>query len=56
MSVSYLKSNEGIVRAVTTNHLQLEKPMLNEHYDIDVHSRNMDKIDTALPSVKGKVD
>ena len=56
MSVKYLKSNEGIVRAVTTNNLQLEKPMLNENYDIDVHNRNMDKIDNAIQEVKGKVD
>lgn len=56
MSVKYLKNNEGIVRAVTTNNLQLEKPMLNENYDIDVHNRNMDKIDTAIQEVKGQVD
>ena len=56
MSVKYLKSNEGIVRAVTTNNLQLEKPMLNENYDIDVHNRNMDKIDNAIQEIKGKVD
>ena len=56
MSVKYLKSNEGIVRAVTTNNLQLEKPMLNENYDIDVHNRNMDKIDNAIQEVKGKID
>ena len=56
MSVKYLKSNEGIIRAVTTNNLQLEKPMLNENYDIDVHNRNMDKIDNAIQEVKGKVD
>lgn len=56
MSVKYLKSNKGIVRAVTTNNLQLEKPMLNENYDIDVHNRNMDKIDNAIQEVKGKID
>ena len=56
MSVKYLKSNEGIVRAVTTDNLQLEKPMLNENYDIDVHNRNMDKIDNAIQEVKGKID
>ena len=56
MSVKYLKSNEGIVRAVTTNNLQLEKPMSNENYDIDVHNRNMDKIDNAIQEVKGKID
>lgn len=56
MSVKYLKSKEGIVRALTTNNLQLEKPMLNENYDIDVHNRNMDKIDNAIQEVKGKID
>ena len=45
-----------IIIAVTTNNLQLEKPMLNENYDIEVHNRNMDKIDTAIQEVKGKVD
>ena len=55
MSVKYLKSNEGIVRAVTTNNLQLEKPLLNENYDIEVHNRNMDKIDSAIQEVKGQV-
>ena len=39
-----------------TNNLQLEKPLLNENYDIEVHNRNMDKIDTAIQEVKGKVD
>ena len=39
-----------------TNNLQLEKPLLNENYDIEVYNRNMDKIDTAIQEVKGKVD
>ena len=39
-----------------TNNLQLEKPLLNENYDIEIHNRNMDKIDTAIQEVKGKVD
>ena len=39
-----------------TNNLKLEKPLLNENYDIEVHNRNMDKIDTAIQEVKGKVD
>lgn len=56
MSVKYLKNNEGIVRAVTTNNLQLEKPLLNENYDIEVHNRNMDKIDSAIQEIRGKVD
>ena len=56
MTKKYLKNNEGIIRAVTTNNLQLEKPMLNEKYDIEVHKRNMDKIDNAIQEVKGKID
>ena len=56
MASKYLKNSEGIVRAVTSNNLQLEKPLLNENYDIEVHNRNMDKIDSAIQEVKGKVD
>lgn len=56
MAKKYLKNSERIVRALTTNNLQLEKPMLNENYDIDVHNRNMDKIDNAIQEVKGKID
>ena len=56
MAKKYLKNEKGIVRAVTTDTLQLEKPLLNENYDINVHNRNMDKIDTAIQEVKGKVD
>lgn len=56
MARKYLKDNNGIVRAITTNNLQLEKPLLNENYDIEVHNRNMDKIDNAIQEVKGQVD
>ena len=56
MARKYLKDNNGIVRAITTDNLQLEKPLLNENYDIEVHNRNMDKIDSAIQEVKGKVD
>ena len=56
MAKRYLKNEKGIVRAVTTDNLQLEKPLLNENYDIEVHNRNMDKIDSAIQEVKGKVD
>lgn len=56
MARKYLKDNDGIVRAITSNNLQLEKPLLNENYDIEVHNRNMDKIDSAIQEVKGKVD
>ena len=55
MAKKHIKE-KGIVRAVTTDNLQLEKPLLNENYDIEVHNRNMDKIDSAIQEVKGKVD
>ena len=53
MASKYLKNSEGIVRAITSDNLQLEKPLLNENYDIEVHNRNMDKIDSAIQEVKG---
>ena len=56
MAKRYLKNEKGIVRAVTTGNLQLEKPLINENYDIEVHNRNMDKIDNAIQEVKGKID
>ena len=56
MAKRYLKNEKGIVRAVTTDNLQLEKPLLNENYDIEVHNRNMDKIDVAIQEVKGSLN
>ena len=56
MAKKYIKDEKGIVRAVTSDNLQLEKPLLNENYDIEVHNRNMDKIDGAIQEVKGKID
>ena len=56
MAKKYIKNEKGTVRAVTSDNLQLEKPLLNENYDIEVHNRNMDKIDSAIQEVKGKVD
>ena len=56
MAKKYLKNEKGIVRAVTSDNLGLEKPLLNENYDIEVHNRNMDKIDSAIQEVKGKID
>ena len=56
MAKKYLKNENGIVRAVTSDNLQLEKPLANENYDIEVHNRNMEKIDTAIQEVKGKID
>ena len=56
MAKRYLKNEKGIVKAVTTSNLQLEKPLLNENYDIEVYNRNMDKVDSAIQEVKGKVE
>ena len=56
MASKYLKNSEGIVRAITSDNLQLEKPLLNENYDIEVHNRNMDKIDSSIIEVIVKVD
>ena len=56
MAKKYIKNNSGVVMSVTTEHLQLEKPLINEHYDIEVHNRNMDNIDNAMQDIKGNVD
>ena len=56
MAKKYLKNSEGIVRAVTSDNLGLEKPLANENYDIEVHNRNMDKIDGAIQNVQCKID
>ena len=56
MAKKYLKNEKGIVRAVTTGNLQLEKPLLNENYDIEVHNRNMDKIDSAIQEINGSLN
>ena len=55
MAKKYLKNEKGIVRAVTSENLQLEKPLLNENYDINVHNRNMDKIDNDIQEVNGSL-
>ena len=55
MAKKYLKNSEGIVRAVTSDNLGLEKPLANENYDIEVHNRNMDKIDSSVQGVAGGV-
>ena len=55
MAKRYVKE-KGLVRAVTTNNLELEKPLTSDNYDIEVHNRNMDKIDSSIQEVKGKID
>ena len=56
MAKKYLKNASGTVRAVTSDNLQLEKPLLNENYDIEDHNRNMDKIDKAIQEINGSLD
>ena len=47
----YIKNSKGVTMSVTTDTLGLEKPLLNENYNIDVHNRNMDKIDEDLKPI-----
>lgn len=56
MAKKYFKNENGIVRAITSDNLGLEKPLANENYDIEVHNRNMDKIDGAIQNVRSKID
>ena len=55
MAKKYIKNEKGIVRAVTSDNLGLEKPLVNENYDIDVHNRNMNKIDGAVTTNKSDI-
>ena len=54
MAKKYLKNEKGIVRAITSDNLQLEKPLVNENYDIEVFNRNMDKIDSSVQEVNSR--
>lgn len=56
MAEKFIKDEKGIVLYTTTSNLQLEKPLVSDNYDINVHNRNMDKIDEAINEVKGQVD
>lgn len=56
MAEKFIMDEEGIVVYSTTSNFQLEKPLVSDNYDINVHNRNMDKIDTAINEVKGQVD
>ena len=51
MAKKYIKDSKGNTVSVTTDTLKLEKPLLNENYNIDVHNRNMDKIDEDLTPI-----
>ena len=55
MAKKYLKNSKGYVMAIATDNLQLEKPLANEHYNIEVHNRNMEKIDGAIQGALGDI-
>ena len=40
---------------LTTN-LQLQKPLVNENYDINVHNSNYDIIDNAIKEANDAID
>ena len=51
-----MSNEKSLKRAITTTNLQLEKPLTTDYYDVNVFNRNMDKVDTAIQEVNGKVD
>ena len=51
MAKKYIKNENGIVKAIRTETLQLEKPLASDFYDINVFNGNMDKIDKALKNI-----
>lgn len=55
MATKYIKE-KGLVRATTTTNFELEKPLINENYDISVHNRNMDKIDRGMKEFANRLD
>ena len=42
-------------RTITTANLQLEKPLITDHYDVNVFNRNADKIDKAYSEIMSNV-
>ena len=50
----YVKEN-NLVKAINTDSLELQKPLINEYYDINVHNSNMDKIDTGYRQNKNDI-
>lgn len=51
MAKKYIKNEKGIVKAIRTETLQLEKPLTSDFYDINVFNGNMDKIEKALKNL-----
>ena len=52
----YIKNSKGLVRGLTTDYLNLEKPLVNENYDINIQNSNMDKIDLECKKINKKID
>ena len=50
----YVKEN-NLVKAINTDSLELQKPLVNEYYDINVHNSNMDKIDAGYRQNKNDI-
>ena len=50
----YIKEN-NLVKAINTDSLELQKPLVNEYYDINVHNSNMDKIDAGYKQNKNDI-
>ena len=50
----YVKEN-NLVKAINTDSLELQKPLVNEYYDINVHNSNMDKIDKGYRQNKNDI-
>lgn len=50
----YVKENNS-VKAINTDSLELQKPLINEYYDINVHNSNMDKIDKGYKQNKNDI-
>ena len=50
----YVKEN-NLVKAINTDSLELQKPLVNEYYDINVHNSNMDKIDAGYKQNKNDI-
>ena len=50
----YVKEN-NLVKAINTDSLELQKPLVSEYYDINVHNSNMDKIDTGYRQNKNDI-
>lgn len=51
----YIRDSKGNVRGVATTNINLEKPLLSDNYNINVHNSNMDKIDASVHEIKSKV-